>query len=130
MESLNPRSIDYGKDINIVHGYLLPPTILPNNFNGVGAFIIVDLPNTSYGLFTGDSFYSSGELAAAIQTTISHNHDIKIGIENIFVLYGVGMALTLSISEDELDEELAERGQAVIKEVKQVEEKLKLGDVL
>lgn len=121
IESLNPRSINSSKDIKIVHGHLLPATILPSNFNGVGAFILVNLPNTNYGLFTGDTFYSPDELATTIQTVINHKHD---EIENMFILYGTKIALTLSIAADELDEELVERSGAIVEEIKQIEIKL------
>lgn len=127
MESLNPKDINCSKNIKVVHGCLLPAAILPNNFNGIGGFIVVNLPNTNYGLFTGNAFYNSDELATAIQTTINHKCDIEI--EDVFVLYGSEIPLTLSIAEDELDEELIERGCAIVREVKQIKEKLEIGDV-
>lgn len=123
MESLNPRSINNSKDIKVVHGHLLSATILPSSFNGVGAFILVNLPNTNYGLFTGDTFYSPDELAAAIQTIVSHKHD---KIEDIFVLYGTEIALTLSVAADELDEELVERSGTITKEIRQIETELEM----
>lgn len=121
MEALNPRSVNNSKDIKVVHGYLLPATILPDNFNGVGAFILINLPSTNYGLFTGNTFYSPGELVVAIQTMLNHKYD---EIKNMFVLYGTEIALTLSIAADELDEELVERSGIIAKEIKQIKTKL------
>ena len=121
MESLNPRSINNSRDIKVVHGYLLPATILPNNFNGVEAFILVNLPDTNYGLFTGDTFCNPDELATAIQTVLNHKRG---EIENVFILYGIEIALTLSIAADELDEELVERSGAIARKIKQIETKL------
>ena len=123
MESLNPRSTNNSRDIKVVHGYLLPATILPSNFDGVEAFILVNLPDTNYGLFTGDTFYNPDELAIAIQTVLSHKHG---EIENMFILYGIEIALTLSIAADELDEELIERSGAIARKIKQIETKLRI----
>ena len=118
MESLNPKSIDNSKDIKVVHGYLLPATILPSNLNGIGGFVVIALPNTDLGLFSGEALCNPKDLAITIQTIVTCK---KIEIENIFILYGTKINLTLSISEDELDEELIERGCAIVEEVKQIE---------
>jgi hypothetical protein len=121
IESLNCKSVNNNRNIKVIHGYLLPATILPNDFNRLSTFIFVNLPNTNYGLFIKDIFYSSDVLATAIQTTINHKHN---KIEDIFILYGTKMALTLSIAVDELDEELIERSCVIAEKVKQAEMKL------
>jgi hypothetical protein len=121
IKSLNCRSVNNSRDIKVIHGHLLPATILPDDFNRLSAFIFVNLPNTNYGLFIEDIFYSPDVLAAAIQTAINHKYN---KIEDIFILYGTKIALTLSIAVDELDEELIERSCVIAKKVKQAEMKL------
>lgn len=123
MESLNPRSINDSKNIKVIHGYLLPATILPSNFNGISGFIISNLLNTNYGLFTGNALHNPEDLAIAIQATVGYE---KVDIEDTFILYGTKIALTLSISEDEVDEEPIERCCAVVREIKQIEKGLEI----
>lgn len=122
MESLNPRRIEYNKDVKVVHGYLLPATVLPSNFNNISGFVVINLPDTNFGSFTGEAFCNSTDIAVTIQTAIATYE--KVRIEDIFILYGTKINLTLSVSEDELDEEIIERSRAVVKEVKRIKEKL------
>lgn len=121
MESLNPRNVDDSKNIKVIHGCLLPATTLPSNFNGVDGFIVVNLLDTNYGLLIEDAFHNSRDIAMIIQTIVDNK---KINIENTFILYGVEIALTLSISEDEVDEELIERSSAIVREIRQIEKEL------
>lgn len=126
IELLNSRSISRSKDIKVIHGYLLPATIIPNNLGGVGTFILIDLPNTNYGLFTGHVFYNPDKLAMAVQAVLSHKYN---KIENVFILYGTKISLTLSIAIDEIDEELIGRSSLIAKKVKQAEIKLKINKI-
>lgn len=126
MELLNHKTVNH--NIKVVHGYLLPAIILPDNFNNISAFIFVGIPNINYELFNEDIFHSPDELADTIQTLINYNSNTEI--EDVFILYGTEIALTLPICEGELDEELIERSRAIIKETKQIKERLEMKGVI
>lgn len=122
-EALNTKKAKDDKKTKIVHGHLLPATVIPSCFNGVDPFIIVDLPEIDYGVFIADFSTIPEDLAVNIEALISHGLDFaprEIHIEDVFVLYGTEITTVLSVLEDELDEELIEKSSHLADEVKKL----------
>jgi hypothetical protein len=125
-EALNIRKTINDKKIKMVHGHLLPATVIPKHFNGLDPFIIVDLPELNYGIFIADFSTTPEDLAVNIEALISYGLDFapkEIGIEDVFILYGTEITTVLSVLEEELDEELIEKSNLLVEEVKSIKQK-------
>lgn len=123
IEDLN--SID-NKGIKIMHGHLLPATVIPSKFNGVNVFVIVNFSDQHYGFVAESESDTPEELAMVIELIINNSQMLaprEIRIEDVFLLYGARIKTTLSVTEDELDEEFIERSGTIADEVHDIMQK-------
>jgi hypothetical protein len=113
VESLSKKSHMSGSEIRVLHGILTPARVVPSRLRGRQAFIIIVDEDSKYGsAFDSDADDSCDELAAEIEA-IANNSDIRPDIDDIFILYGYELGLTLSVSEDDINEDVMQRCAAV-----------------
>ena len=114
------------KDVKIIHGHLLPATVIPSKFNGVGVFIIISLSDQHHGFIVESKPSTPEELAADIELIIDNSWHLaprEINIEDVFLLYGTKIKTTPPVTEDELDEEFIERSNIIADEVHDIIQK-------
>lgn len=112
-------------DIKVLLGWLTPATVLPKNLRGKIPYILVQSPNISYGFIIESCAESGKELSKEVEkildiADIYINDDV--GIENIYILYGQELNVTLSLDEDYFDEEVISSCEKIVDEVKQITE--------
>jgi len=115
----------------VYHGVLMPATVLPESLKGKSCFILA-LEMTykkSVAVLEGYVFESDCDgdidiLATEIEQMIHTNEytaDMRIDIEDIFVLYGYELETCLSINPDSIDEEVVDTCKGISEELKALE---------
>lgn len=97
-------SVDFG--IKILHGILTRAFNLPKDLKGKAAFIIID--NDHLGSIVETNAQSDKDLVSIIEAMIFYNKTNSLAslkIENIYIFYGYEINTTLSLDEEEVDEE-------------------------
>lgn len=107
-------------ETRVFHGILTHSEFLPNSFRRKSVFIVqLNSGDSSKANIIESESGSSWELANEIEDIIKTNNsvlDIKIDIEDIFILYGYKIETCLSINEDDIDEEIIESCRSIAEE--------------
>lgn len=107
---LSTKSIAVNSDLRALHGVLTSGKAIPQDFCGRQAFIlIVDPESDNHGiLIDSDSEDDCKGLAAEIEKLLA-NEEIAanfVEIDNVYILYGYEMNITLSVNEEDIDEDM------------------------
>ena len=105
-------------ETQVFHGHITSAMQLPPSLEGKTAFIIIYDSNDPskavvYESASEDIEAMSIEIEEAIAT--NSDFDLTINIEDIFILYGYQMNVSLAVSEEEVDEELLEACERIAK---------------
>ena len=98
------------QETRVFHGILTVGEIIPSSFRGKSAFIIcLDPYEDLKGNVVESTDGSPAGLAGEIKNIMNLGgpiSDARIGIDDIFVLYGYQIETCLSVNDDDLDEEI------------------------
>lgn len=134
LQTLNPIN---NLDTKLYHGIITSAEILPSSIKGKKCFILVTDPDTGEGgvslegcIFESDCENDISTLAGEIEHIINANEYVTfpIEIENVFVLYGYAIDITLGIDDDDVDDEVIDTCTKIIEEIKHMRKGLNLGD--
>lgn len=121
VEQLKTMSPTTEMETRIFHGILTSSKSLPNSFRNKSTFIIqLGFDGSSTANIIESESVNSLELANEIEDLINTNNsilDIKVNIEDIFILYGYKIEPCLSINEDDIDEEIIEYCKNIAEEI-------------
>lgn len=127
------RLVDYLKELTpnidsgtkILHGILTKASVLPKSLRGKTAFIIISSNyKTDLALVVESDAQSDKDLASTIETMLKYNrssYTTPLKIENIYILYGYEISVTLSLDEEEVDEETITTCQKIVNDAKIIE---------
>lgn len=107
---LKSKNISINPDLRVIHGVLTPGTAIPKDLKGRQPFILLQDPdNSDHGIILdSDTEDDCRELASEIEEVLGSEEGVSFffEMENVYILYGYELSLTLSIDEDDIDEEL------------------------
>jgi hypothetical protein len=107
LKTLSPTS---DPETRVFHGVLTLGEFLPSSFHGKSAFIICFDPyedkKGSITESTGDSSMGLAEEISNIMSLGGPISDMKINIDDIYILYGYQLDSCLSVNDEEIDEEI------------------------
>lgn len=110
VEFLKKKSPITDAETRVFHGILTLGEFIPSSFHGKSAFIICIEPfEDSKGNIIESTDGSPEGLAEEIVNIMSFGgptYGTKVGIEDVYVLYGYQLEPCLSINDDEIDEEI------------------------
>lgn len=101
-------TISMDSSLRAFQGYLTDVNTIPGDLKGKTAYIVVEDPDEdNAGIIIDNSFDDPDFLAAEIEGLIgtSIGSVIIVSLENIFILYGHEMTISMSVSEEAVDEE-------------------------
>lgn len=107
---LKTKNISVNSDLRVLHGVLTSAQSIPKDLKGRQPFImLVDPDDESQGiLLDSDTDDAYEELADEVENTLRNPEAATFffEIENVFILYGYELSLTLAVDEDDLDEDI------------------------
>jgi hypothetical protein len=110
LEYLKTKSVGISSDLRVIHGVLTSAKTIPSEFKSRQPFILVQDPESSdHGiLLDSDSEDDCNELASEIERLMESGEvaSFFVEIDHIYILYGYELNLTLSVDEDDLDEDI------------------------
>ena len=113
-------SIDSGT--KILHGLLTRAFSLPKNLKGKSAYIIINNGyNTDRVLIMESGAQSDKDLADTIDALLAYNttgFTVPLKLENMYIFYGYELSITLSLDEEEVDEEAIDVCQEIVNDIK------------
>lgn len=123
---LATKTPDVDSDVRVFHGVLHSAEFLPNSFHGKSAFVVIQDPSDlTRGCLVESCSDSPEEVAADLTNVIDMGgggaFTDLIDIDDIFLLYGYQMNLCITVSEEEVDEEIISAGEMIVDEVKEVQ---------
>lgn len=137
VEYLQTLSPIHDLNTKVYHGVLTPAEVLPSSSRGKKCFILVMDLETGLGqvplegcVFESDCKEDISVLAEEIEHIVNDNEYVTfpIGIENLFVLYGYSVEVTLSVNDEEVDEEVIDTCKKIAEEVMQICQHVTSGD--
>lgn len=137
MEHLQTLSPVDDPNTKVYHGILTSAEVLPSSTKGKKCFILVIDLATGFEnvplegcIFESDCEEDISVLAGEIEHIVNDNEYVTfaIDIENLFVLYGYPVEITLGVSDDEVDDEVIDTCKKIAEEIKQIRQKVDLGD--
>jgi hypothetical protein len=130
---LKSKNISINPDLRVLHGVLTPATVIPKDLKGRQPFILlVDPDSVDHGIILdSDTEDSCAELASEIEEILNSEEGVSFffEMENVFILYGYELSLTLSIDEDDIDEEIVSDCLEIGKAAKNLSKKEEYEDV-
>jgi hypothetical protein len=124
---LRSRSAKENYKIRAVHGWLAPAKYIPANLQGKSTFIVVEAEDADWGMIITSDSEDGDDLAREIERVIQVANEYtpyEIGIENIGILYGQEISVTLSLDDDFIDDETSETCEAIVEEIKEIIEEM------
>jgi len=110
LEYLKTKSVSINPGLRVVHGVLTSAKSIPKDFKTRQPFIILTDPtDPTYGiLLDSDTEDDCTELASEIERVLESEEAASFffEIDHVFILYGYELGLTLSVDEDDIDEEI------------------------
>jgi len=110
---LNSMEIDADKIPRVLHGLLTYAEFLPDDTEGETAYLVAEDPDDSESILVSSGFSGNDvikKLTDQIDEAIGeeNSHYImsrkELTIDNLFVLYGHALEVTLSVNKDSMDE--------------------------
>jgi len=108
-------------DLMVLHGIITSARYIPAEV-GRNVYIIVQDPDDpGSGCIYETDYPDSDDLVALITeiVTLGDEHYKLIDIDNVYVMYGYEVSTGFSVDEGELDEELFEQCEEVVKHIKE-----------
>ena len=97
-------------DIRVIHGVITPATAIPKDLKNKNIFILIIDPTDKRKAIIrdADSEDDFSEVAEEIESMLSSEEiaGFIFEIEDMYIIYGHELTLTLSVDEDDLDDEI------------------------
>jgi hypothetical protein len=110
LDYLKTKNVSVNSDLRVLHGVLTSAKSIPANFKNRQPFILLQDPeSTDHGLLLDpDTDDNCKELALEIEKMLESEEvaSFFFEIDHVYILYGYELSLTLSVDEDDLDEEI------------------------
>lgn len=107
---LRTKNVSVNSDLRIVHGVLTSAKSIPKDLKSRQPFIILKDPSSpDYGIILdSDTDDDYNELASEIESVLASEEiaSFFFEIDNVYILYGYELTLTLAVDEDDLAEEI------------------------
>lgn len=106
---LGAKNVSINSDLRVIHGVLTSAQSIPKDLKGLQPFILLKSPENDHGiLFDADADDDCAELAAEIEKILESGEiaSFFFEIDNVYILYGYELSLTLSVDEGDLAEEI------------------------
>jgi len=125
LEHLKTKNISINSDLRVLHGVLTSAKSIPKDFKDKQAFLLLEDPDSKdHGIVRDADADSCEELAAEIMTVLDSEEiaSFFFEIENVYILYGYELSLTMSVDEGDLDEDIIETCIEVAEEARKLNE--------
>ena len=110
LDHLKTKNVSVNSDLRVLHGILTSAKTIPSDFKNRQPFILLQDPeSTDHGiLLDPDAENNCKELAQEIERMLESEEiaSFFFEIDDVYILYGYELSLTLSVDEDDLDEEI------------------------
>lgn len=124
LNHLKTKSVIINSDLRVLHGVLTSAKTIPKDFNHRQPFILLKDPDSNDRgiMLDADAENDCNELASEIERLLENGEVASFFFEmdDIYILYGYELSITLSVDEDELDEEIIEDCLVVAKAAKKL----------
>lgn len=108
LNHLKTKNISINSDLRVLHGVLTSARSIPKDFKDRQPFLLLRDPDSSdHGVLLDADADNCDELAAEIVHVLGSEEmaSFFIEIEHVYILYGYELSLTMSVDEDDLDED-------------------------
>jgi len=105
---LKTKNVSINSDLRVLHGVLTSAKSIPKDLMGRQAFLLFKNPEDKGGIMLdADTDDDYNELASEIEMCLENEElaSFFFEIDDVYILYGYELTLTLSVDEDDLDEE-------------------------
>jgi len=106
---LKTKNVSINSDLRVLHGILTSAKSIPKDLKNRQPFILLEDPESSgHGLLLDpDTDNDCKELASEIERVLTSEEvaSFFFEIDQVYILYGYELSLTLSVDEDDLDED-------------------------
>ena len=110
LDYLKTKNVSINSDLRVLHGVLTSAKTIPADFKNRQPFVLLQDPDSEdHGvLLDPDTENDCKELALEIEMMLESEEiaSFFFEIDNVYILYGYELSLTLSVDEDDLDEEI------------------------
>lgn len=109
LNHLKTKNVSINTDLRVLHGVLTSARSIPKDFKSKQPFLLLrDPDNTDHGVLLDADSDSCEELAQEIERVLDSEEmaSFFIEIEHVYILYGYELSLTMSVDEDDLDEDI------------------------
>ena len=123
LEYLKTKNVSINSDLRVVHGVLTSAKTIPKDLRGKQAFIILTDPGVDdHGIVLDSDSEESEELAEEVVGRLEHPEATTwlLEIEDVFILYGYELTLTLSVDDEDIDEDIIATCLTIAKEAKEL----------
>jgi len=107
---LKTKNVSINSDLRVLHGVLTSAKSIPKTFKNKQPFILLKDPEANdHGVMLDpDVDNDCNELATEIERMLGSEEAASFffEIDDVYILYGYELSLTLSIDEDDLDEDI------------------------
>ena len=108
LNHLKTKNVSINSDLRVLHGVLTSAKTIPKDLMGRQPFILLKDPDAQGGIMLdADTDDDYNELAMEIEMCLESGEvaSFFFEIDHVYILYGYELTLTLSVDEDDLDEE-------------------------
>lgn len=128
-DHLNGLTPTMDQDVRVLHGVLTNAMVLPSSLHRRSVFFVLsnDLSGPGVGAIKDADVSSINELAEKITEMVVEQTYFIYEPEDIFILYGYEIKVTLGIADDEVDDEAIDAGAKIVKEVKKISKEYGIG---
>lgn len=130
IHELASKTPDVDSGIRVFHGVLYSAEFLPNSFHGKSAFVLIQDPaDLTRGCLVESCSDSPKEVSVDLTNVIDMGgggaFTDMVEIDDIFILYGYQLNLCITVSEEEVDEEIIAAGEKIVEEIEAMRNYLK-----
>ena len=107
-------------------GFLTSAETIPGDLRGKNAYIIIEDPDEKEsGIILDNSFDDPDFVVSEVESIVGNSIGsiINAEMENVFILYGHEIPISISVSEDDIDEEIMDVCKKLAMEAIEIQEK-------
>lgn len=107
---LKTKNVSINSDLRVLHGVLTSAKSIPKTFKNRQPFLLLEDPEKDGNgiMLDPDVDNDCNELASEIERVLQGSEEVAsffFEIDHVYILYGYELSLTLSVDEDDLDED-------------------------
>jgi len=123
LKHLKTKNASVTSDLRVIHGVLTAAKTIPKELHGRQAFVLLKDPDEDdHGLLLDSEAEDYIELGEEIKEQLDTGEAASFffEIEDVFIVYGYEMTLTLSVDEDDVDDDIIEVCMSISNEAKKL----------